>query len=196
MPNVRLSLCTCATLVERLGSERIHLHTWYRQVGMLRALTVMSNPVCHFHPFLTLGSLHHGTENSFLEKTSCCLRPATYSEARRLERLLSSSRPTLPRSILNTFHSIPFLHITSFSEYQSESTSYRDSTSLQCTRICNSMQTKSDVNGISLEEIRRKTSLVQWTSENTISSFFPAHKQNETPPKKSLPLTAPLSLSL
>lgn len=93
---------------------------------------------------------------------------------------------------------IPFPLITSFQEYHSESSFHGGSAALQCIWICNSLRTKSDVNGVSSEEIRWKTSLVRWTSENTIS--FSSHKQNETPQKNrgafSRSLLLPLSPSL
>lgn len=50
----------------------------------------------------------------------------------------------------------PCTGVAVISYYRRESTFYRDSTSLQRIRICNSVQTKSDVNSISLVEIRRK----------------------------------------
>lgn len=86
--------------------------------------------------------------------------------------------------------SILFRHITSFLEYQSESTFYRDSMSLQCIQICNSMQAKSDVNSISLEEIRRKPVLC---SEQAGTQFLFPFQNKMRLPEKSLSLTALLS---
>lgn len=65
-----------------------------------------------------------------------------------------------------------FLPITLFSEYQSESTFYRDSTTLQSLWICNSLQTKSDGNGVSSEEIRQKKKTVL-CGEQARTQFLP-----------------------
>lgn len=94
------------------------------------------------------------------------------------------------RIILNKFYSTPFYPLTSFSEYQRESTFYRD-LFLQCIPICNSAQVKSDVNNIRLEEIRRKPVVC---SEHAGTQFLllSVHKQNETPLKIFSPHCLPL----
>lgn len=102
-----------------------------------------------------------------------------------------SVRLNSPRLILNKFYSTPFRPLASFSEYQRESTFYRE-LFLQCIPICNSAQAKSDVNIIRLEEIRQKLVLCS-EHARTQFLFLPVHKQNETPLKIFSPSMPPSS---